>query len=99
MTSSHFRIVALLALSLVLCVGLTGCGSKLSKANAARIANDMTEAQVKDILGAPTETKTAGPSTIQTWQSGEDKIVVTFVNGKVAGKVSSYDLKDAMGVK
>jgi hypothetical protein len=99
MTSSHFRFVALLALSLVLCVGLTGCGSKVSKANADKITNGMTEAQVKDILGTPTETQSAGTGSVMVWKSGNDTISVTFMDGKVAMKLSSFDIKGALGVK
>jgi hypothetical protein len=97
MTSSHFRFVGLFVLGLVLCLGLTGCGSKVSKANCDKITKDMTEAQVKEILGAPTETSNHGATLL--WKSGNDTISCTFNNGKMIVKVSSFDLKDAMGVK
>ncbi len=97
MTSSHIRFAALLALSLVLCLGLTGCGSKVNEANAEKIKNDMTEAQVKDILGAPTETENNGNTLV--WKNGNDSIKVAFVNGKVAMKISSYDAKKMLGGK
>jgi hypothetical protein len=89
MTSSHFRFVALLVLSLVLCVGLTGCGSKVSKANYDKINKDTTEAQAKDMLGAPTETANDGKTLI--WKDGKETISLTFLNGKMAVKVSSFD--------
>jgi hypothetical protein len=38
-----------------LCLVLSGCGSKINKANADKINTGMTEKEVSDILGAPTE--------------------------------------------
>jgi hypothetical protein len=40
-----------------LCLMLSGCGgSKITKANADKIATGMTEKEVSDILGGPSET-------------------------------------------
>jgi hypothetical protein len=54
----------------------------------------MTEAQVKEILGEPAETKDApmGWGKIMIWKNGNDTISVTFLNGKAMGTISSWDL-------
>jgi hypothetical protein len=95
---SRFQFVGMVILCFVVCLSIVGCGgSRVSKANADKITKDMTEAQVKDILGAPTETTGQGGNQVSVWKSGDDTISVTFLNGKVAGKISSYDLKEAFG--
>jgi hypothetical protein len=38
-----------------LCLGVSGCGSKISKANADKINTGMTETEVSNLLGPPTE--------------------------------------------
>ncbi len=79
------------------CLLLVGCGgSKVTADNYKKISNDMTEAQVKDILGAPSETKEAGPSKVSVWKSGNDTVSVTFIDGKVKMKISSYDAADLL---
>ncbi len=40
---------------LLLLLALTACGSKVNESNYAKIEIDMTEEQVKSLLGAPTE--------------------------------------------
>ena len=87
-----------LFLGVAMCVFLIGCGgSKVSEANYKKVTNDMTEAQVKDILGAPTEEKSAGPAKTSIWKSGNDTISITFMDGKVKMKLSSFDVKGMMG--
>jgi hypothetical protein len=50
------RLGALAALA-GLCLALAGCGGgKISKANADKVNTGMTEKEVSDLLGAPTET-------------------------------------------
>jgi hypothetical protein len=96
---SRFQFAGLFIFGLVVCLGLAGCGgNKVTKANYDKISNDMTEAQVKDVLGSPTETKSAGGAgSVMIWKGGDDTISVTFVNGKVAGKISSFDVKGMFG--
>ena len=85
--------------TLLLCIALcvvVGCGgSKVSKANYDKVKNDMTETQVKEILGEPTESanvNAASKSKTLVWKSGNEAISVSFLNDKVIMKVSSYDL-------
>jgi hypothetical protein len=86
---------ALPALSVVLavCVVLTGCGGKLTKANAEKIKVGMTEAEVKAILGEPKvsadtdkqDTPPAEKSGIRqlTWKESDRTISISFKDGKV----------------
>ena len=80
------------ALFLLLFV-LVACGSKATESNYAKIEIDMTEEQVKSLLGAPTESSSinvAGLSgTSLKWVGKEGTINVQFLNGKVKAKAFS----------
>jgi hypothetical protein len=47
---------SILILVIGLCLTISGCGSKITKANADKINTGMSEKEVSDILGSPTET-------------------------------------------
>jgi hypothetical protein len=83
MTPTLCRLLAVTALTLA----LAGCGSKLNEENFARIQDDMTEQQVIDLLGTPTETSSMGAlgmsGTAAVWRDKNATINVQFVNGKV----------------
>jgi hypothetical protein len=72
---------------------LATCGSKVSESNYAKIEIDMTEDQVRNLLGTPTESSSmnvAGLSgTSAKWVSKEGTINVQFLNGKVKAKAFS----------
>jgi len=72
---------------------LAACGSKVNESNYAKIEIDMTEEQVRTLLGAPTESSSinvAGVSgTSLKWVSKEGTINVQFLNGKVKAKAFS----------
>ena len=76
---------------------VAGCGSKANENNYAKIEIDMTEEQVKTLLGAPTESSSinvAGLSgTSLKWASREGTINVQFLNGKVKAKAFSKPSK------
>lgn len=78
-----FRALALAALLFA----LAGCGSKVTEENFARIEDGMTEQQVFDILGKPTETSSMGALGVSgssaVWTDDGARISVQFVNGKV----------------
>jgi hypothetical protein len=80
------------ALFLLLSI-LTACGSKVNESNYSKVEIDMTEEQVKSILGAPTESSginVAGLSgTSSKWVGKEGTINVQFLNGKVKAKAFS----------
>lgn len=85
-------IIRLTALLLLL-LALTACGSKVNESNYAKIEIDMTEAQVRSLLGTPTDSSginVAGLSgTSSKWVSKEGTINVQFLNGKVKAKAFS----------
>ncbi len=57
--------------------------TSVSSANYDKIQKDMTEDQVKGILGEPTITAGLAGVKSDTWKMGSDSITVTFQNGKV----------------
>jgi len=84
-----------LAIAIVLSTFLFGCFSKINQENYAKIENGMTMEQVKDILGEPTESQTAGigplSGTSAIWKSDSVTIKLTFVNSKVQLKTFTED--------
>jgi len=78
---------------LLLLLVLAACGSKVNESNYAKIDIDMTEEQVKSLLGTPTESSSiqvAGLSgTSSKWVGKEGIISVQFLNGKVKAKAFS----------
>ena len=77
------RILIASALTLL----LAACGSKVSEENFARIQDDMSEQQVIDLLGKPTQTSSMSvlgvSGTAARWTADGATISVQFVNGKV----------------
>lgn len=73
---------------------LVACGSKMTPANLDKIHNDMTVAEVKDILGAPTEENSGGmgpmSGTTLVYKDGKNQVTINFVNGKVVMKSGSF---------
>lgn len=78
---------------LLLLFALAACASKVNESNYGKIEIDMTEEQVKNLLGTPTESSSmnvAGLSgTSSKWVSKEGTINVQFLNGKVKAKAFS----------
>jgi predicted Zn finger-like uncharacterized protein len=70
--------------------------NRVTPENADRIRTGMTEAEVKAILGRPTEDSNLGQSRnpaalhILTWRNGGNQITVTFRNGKVTAKMAQF---------
>jgi len=77
---------ARLLCALVLAALLAAC-SKANQENFARIENGMTQEQVFDILGKPTESSSRDllgvSSTSAKWIGAEAVVSIQFVNGKV----------------
>ncbi len=89
MFNSIFRWIGVL----ILVIGLSGCGSRISQANYDKVQSDMTEAQVEAILGKPTETSSSellGISTrSSTWKDKNGVVSIQFLNGKM--KIKSFE--------
>ena len=71
---------------------LAAC-TKVTQENYAKLREGMTEQEVHEILGKPTESSTTTvlriSGTSSRWVSGDTVITVRFVNGKIA--LSSFD--------
>jgi hypothetical protein len=79
------------ALIIVTCMGLVACsGSNISQENFEKIQTGMHLAQVRAILGEPTESSSVDVAvfsgTASTWKAGDVTITIQFVNGKVVAK-------------
>jgi hypothetical protein len=66
------------------------CGSSVNQANFDKIETGMTQKEVDEILGPPTETSEVGfagiSGTTSKWQHNDSAIVINFLNGKVMAK-------------
>lgn len=79
---------------------LTGCGGgsplTLTQSNLDRIHDDMTSAEVRAILGQPTESKTdpiplvGGTQTTYTYRNDKSEIVIVLKNDQVKEKHGNF---------
>ena len=79
------------AAALVFFLGVMSCsGTKINQENFEKIKTGMTFAEVKVILGEPTESSSVDVAvfsgTTATWKKGETTINIQFMNGKVIAK-------------
>jgi hypothetical protein len=87
-------------LTLFLAAFLTGCGGgsvlTLNQDNLNKINNDMSQADVRSILGAPTESKTdpipivGGTQTTYTYRNSTSEVVIVFKNDQVKEKHGTF---------
>ncbi len=73
-----------------------GCGGgsplTLNQDNLNKIHNDMSQAEVRDIMGAPTESKdepipiVGGTQTTYTYRNDTSEVTIVFKNDKVQEK-------------
>ena len=79
------------AVRLLLVLLLAAC-SRVTADNFDKVQEGMSEAEVRALLGAPTESNSVtvlGMSgTASRWRGRDAEIVVRFINGKVALKTS-----------
>jgi hypothetical protein len=68
----------------LLIVLLSGSG-KVTRANYEKLRNGMTESEVRDLLGAPTDSREFGPIRVFIWRSGDTVITVHLHDGQVRG--------------
>ena len=90
------KIYLVLALSLF----IAGCGAfasmSLTQANLDKIHDDMSPAEVKSILGAPTDSKSepipivGGTQTIYTYHSDSADVTIIFKNDLMKEKKGTF---------
>lgn len=75
---------------------LVACGSKVNEDDFAKIHEGMTQDQVTDILGKPTQSSSIDilgmSGTSATWTDNDARITIQFVNGKV--RLKSFSKPD-----
>jgi hypothetical protein len=88
----------------ILCVALSlallGCGGgsllTLTQDNLNKVQTDMSQADVKSILGTPTESReepipiVGGTETTYTYRNNTSEVVIVFKNDKVQEKHGSF---------
>lgn len=83
-----------IAFIVVSCLIITGCASKVNRANYDKINTGMTEKEVEGVLGKGEEQASAGVDAgimsmsgkVKVWKGGTKVITITFIDGKVAAK-------------
>lgn len=87
MKAIQFKLVCVIASLICVSFILSSCGYKISKENYEKIQTGMTMAEVKDILGEPTESSSGNvlgiSGTSSKWIKGNVLISIQFVNQKV----------------
>ncbi len=90
-----FRHVLIIAIVIGLTVALAGCDSRITQSNFQKVESGMAEADVREILGEPTETSSFGvgpfSGTSSVWKGKRGTITIQFVNGKVTLKTFTKD--------
>ncbi len=92
------RLLCLLLLAALLGAGLTACTpSKVTKDNFEKVKLGMTQAEVQDLLGPPSEATgleiPVFSGATAKWVRGDVTITIQFVNGKVMAKEFSKEGK------
>lgn len=82
-----FWVIIFIVLSML---ASAACGSKINRTNFEKVTADMTEEEVREILGPPTESSGVSiggfSGTASTWKSDDGTISIQFMNGKVMAK-------------
>ena len=84
----------------VLALTLAGCGGgsplTLNQDNLNKVQNDMSQNDVRGIMGAPTESKTdpipivGGTQTTYTYRNDKSEVVIVFKNDHVTEKHGNF---------
>jgi hypothetical protein len=87
-------------LPLALCLILVGCGGgsplTLRQENLNKVQNDMSQQDVRSILGAPTSSSdepipvVGGTKTTYVYRNNSSEVVIIFKNDKVQEKQGSF---------
>jgi hypothetical protein len=90
-----FRRVFIAATVIVLAATFHACDSRVSQGNFEKIHAGMTESDVREILGEPTQTSSLGvgpfSGTASVWKGKRGTIQIQFFNGKVTLKTFTKD--------
>src|SRR5580698_7238327 len=97
MQKEFMKYILCAALSLV----LLGCGGgsplTLNQDNLNKIHDDMSQADVRSIMGAPTESKdepipiVGGTQTTYTYRNDKSEVVIVFKNDQVKEKHGTFN--------
>jgi hypothetical protein len=98
--SRFTAVLTIFALGLMTLVGCSGKDDdkgggkgnpKVTKENFEKLKFDMTEKEVTDILGEPSEKKEGeGKTKKLTWKNGNNAIYVDFTDGKLSSKQDQF---------
>jgi outer membrane protein assembly factor BamE (lipoprotein component of BamABCDE complex) len=87
------RLVSRFALVLLLVVGVSCGGKRLTKANVDEVAEGMSKKQVESILGPPTNIDNKDfvimKKTTYVYRQGKDTVTIVFKDDKVTDKQST----------
>jgi hypothetical protein len=72
------------AAALVVCIFLSGCGSKVTKTNFEKIKTGMSRSEVEGILGSANRSFDQMGITVALWHDDDNAISVMFKDNKVA---------------
>ena len=79
------RMTARFALVLVIVIGTSCSGKRITKANVDEVTEGMSKKQVESILGPPTTVD----KTTYFYTQGKDTVTIIFKDDKVQSKVST----------
>jgi SmpA / OmlA family len=86
-------VISRLALILLLVLGVSCIGKRLTKANVDEVAEGMSKKQVESILGPPTSLDNKDfvimKKTTYVYRQGKDTVTVVFKDDKVTDKQST----------
>jgi outer membrane protein assembly factor BamE (lipoprotein component of BamABCDE complex) len=90
--SAVLLVVFVASLLLAGCSGKSGGNSKVTKENAEKVKTGLSEKEVVDILGDPSEKKESDPKAKQfVWKDGNNSITAIFdEKGKVSQSYSQF---------
>jgi SmpA / OmlA family len=92
-SGSIFRSISRFALVLLLVLGVSCVGRRLTKANVDEVTEGMSKKQVESILGPPTTIDNKDfiviKKTTYVYRQGQDTVTVVFKDDKVTDKQST----------
>jgi outer membrane protein assembly factor BamE (lipoprotein component of BamABCDE complex) len=93
MNMSILRLISRLVLALLLLVGTSCIGDRLTKANVDEVSDGMSKKQVESILGPPTTIDNKDyiqmKKTTYIYRQGKDTVTIVFKDDKVTNKQST----------